>query len=193
MPFQPFRVIVLVWGSHCISRWQVWGRHMRILCTWVFYVLSRIVNLSLSSLLSTGCLCPNDFKICEGKLHIFESNIVRMLLPSNCSLLRPRLGSAQIESSSVFTTSWAGWYSGLRWIYWVSGEETYLQLPHMTLSRPQVNFRSTFSGPSQLFFAYWFYPLNQKLSLQIVVAPLLCKRQTARFLTNSLPHHWWEA
>lgn len=68
------------------------------------YYQGLLTYLSLRSLLRTGILCPNDFRIREGKLRIFESNIIRILLPSNYSLLSPRLGSAQVESS-VFTTS----------------------------------------------------------------------------------------
>lgn len=64
----------------------------RGLLTWLF-----------SSLLLTGCLCPSDFRIDEGKLHMFESHVGKVLLLSFCFVLSPRQKEDK-ESSFFFFT-----------------------------------------------------------------------------------------
>lgn len=66
---------------------------MRLLCAWVFYALPRAIDLSLSSLLSTRCLCLNDFKHLWGEMtHIW---------------LRYREGSLSWAAAPGWAPSWA--------------------------------------------------------------------------------------
>lgn len=131
--------------------------HPRIEC-----IPRGLLTSLFSSLLLTGCLCPSDYRIDEGKLHMFESHVGKVLLLSFCSLLSPRLGSSTKSILLLYSSQVCELLDTPREINALSlrrGRDLAVATTHRALSRPQANFRPARSGPPQ-FFTHQFCPLN---------------------------------